>query len=663
MRPDASPGSAFVMQSFVPMGLLSLKATADLADVGADITVIEVNGLINAGMIPNDDAFYDHVAGAIVEDGDALVGLMTDADSLHHSLLIAEAVKRRSTQTLVCLGGPASSPISRTILEACPSVDLVVRGEGELAFVDLIRSVRRGRRHPDVQGLTWRAEDRIIENAGRALIDDLDKLPIPAFDAYDVASGSPLYLDVGRGCPFECRFCSTSPFWRRKFRMKSIARIVEEMTLLRDRYGRRHVNLSHDIFTCDREWTRRFCERLVAEGIAMTWTCSTRTDIVDAELLDEMARAGCVEIYYGIESGAPELQRRIQKNLDIDRALDIVRSTVDAGIHPITGFIVGYPMETRHTLEQTLKRFFEFLREGRYRAHLFPLCPYHESPMYHEYRDTAVEPAESYDLTLTAAARARGDCLKATHPVMLASTYRYHVPEVPANLISACEELSAQLVVLKAIWPVVLSHYESVLDWYVQWVCWIEKKNTERNRDKRRLHQGDAADLLQFVVEEAEQRRFEDAALMDLIRYERLKLGASTLTRRQPRTSESSQPITADDIVVVGCDYLADEFHHDIRSLLAGSRRAARDGLQDQWVVVVRECEGDLKTLQTSAFGKAVLDLATQPRRVIELLDDIIGSTNASCDQHELVAEGLHLIDQLLAQGLLERVVSHEEVV
>src|SRR4026207_1995330 len=107
---------------------------------------------------------------------------------------------------------------------------------------------------------------------------------------------------------------------------------------------------------------------------------------------------------------------------------------------------------------------------------------------------------------------------------------------------------------------------------------------------------------------------------------------AVALARLQPRTSWSSQPITADDIVVVGCDYLADEFHHDIRSLLAGSRRAARDALQDQCVVVGRECEGNLKTLQASAFGKAVLDLATQPRRVIELLDDIIGSTNASCD-------------------------------
>jgi radical SAM superfamily enzyme YgiQ (UPF0313 family) len=113
----------------------------------------------------------------------------------------------------------------------------------------------------------------------------------------------------------------------------------------------------------------------------MTWTCSTRTDLIDPRLIDKMAAAGCVEIYYGIESGSQAFQGEIRKNLDLDWATAIVRSTAAAGIRPITGFIVGHPLETLETFNDTLDKFFTFLHSGGYKAHLFTLCPYHESPV------------------------------------------------------------------------------------------------------------------------------------------------------------------------------------------------------------------------------------------------------------------------------------------
>src|SRR5207253_2396087 len=161
------------------------------------------------------------------------------------------------------------------------------------------------------------------------------------------------------------------PFWKRRYRMKSTERILEEMRLVRERYGRRHLNFSHDIFTCDRSWTLSFCERLTAARLGMTWTCSTRTDVIDPELLAATAQAGCVEIYYGIESGSQEGQKRINKDLDLGWSREIVRSTVAVGIRPVTGFIVGHPTETAESLEETLDRFFDFLQVGNFRAHLF----------------------------------------------------------------------------------------------------------------------------------------------------------------------------------------------------------------------------------------------------------------------------------------------------
>src|SRR5258708_11651127 len=132
---DAPPGSRPPMQSFVPVGLLSLKAAADRARVEAEVRVTEVNGLINARRIHNDEHFYDNIVDAILEDGDGLVGLITDADSLPHTVLTALHVKQRSPQTLICLGGTAASPLVELLLTLFPFLDFLTRGEPERTFV------------------------------------------------------------------------------------------------------------------------------------------------------------------------------------------------------------------------------------------------------------------------------------------------------------------------------------------------------------------------------------------------------------------------------------------------------------------------------------------------------------------------------------------------
>ncbi|MEU3255734.1 radical SAM protein [Streptomyces sp. NPDC006997] len=357
MTLDYEPGDPLPMQSFVPTGLLCLKAHADAAGVEADIRVTELNGLINSGFIANDDLFYERLTDTVLQPDDGMVGLMTDADSLHHTVTMARLIKERSPQTLVCLGGPASSPIAELMLERFPFIDMVVRGEGELTFTEMLRSLAKELPPDQVKGLTWRADGRIVRNPDRQVMPDLDTLPMPSFEAYGMDPDAPIYLDVGRGCPFKCHFCATAPFWNRRFRMKSIDRIVEEIRLLRDRYHRDHVGFAHDIFTTNREWTLQFCKRLTEESLGTTWACSTRTDIVDREMLDAMAAAGCVEIYYGIETGSQDMQKTLRKSLDLERSRDIVAATAAAGIRPVTGFIVGYPMETRETFNETLSLF------------------------------------------------------------------------------------------------------------------------------------------------------------------------------------------------------------------------------------------------------------------------------------------------------------------
>jgi radical SAM superfamily enzyme YgiQ (UPF0313 family) len=647
------------MQAFVPMGLLSLKASADRAGLDAEIRVTEVNGLINAGAISNDDHFYNRLVDAILDPADALVGLMTDSDSLHHTIVISKLIKDRSPKTLVCLGGPSASPIGRPILETFPFVDFVVRGEGEITFVELIRSLlQRGHPHSGVLGLTWRDGNRVIENAECGLIDDLDELPIPAFEAYDMASGAPLYLDVGRGCPFECRFCGTAPFWKRKYRMKSIERILEEMTLVRDRYNYRRVNFSHDIMTYDREWTHRFCDQLIKANLGMTWTCSTRTDIIDPVLINKMAKAGCVEIYYGIETGSQTLQGQIGKNLNLDRSRTIVESTAAAGIHPITGFIVGYPMETFETLGETIANFFDYLQCGGFRAHIFTLCPYHESSIFLDYNQYATKLAEWYDLPLSPAEGALGEQLRIQHPIVFASTYRYTVPKIPARFIASTEELSAHLVVVKSIWPLLIPHYDSPLDWYLRWVDWIEAHNAKQRPGTRWPHQGDAGDLLMFFNKELNRLGLDGSDLADLVRYEQLKLNAVFLKPPEAALSKPRDGIDVNTVIERRCDYVTAPFRHDILALIAGQRSQEAEPSGERWIVCSKDAQGDLKTVQVPEVGKLILEVADKPLRVGDLFASVLPrDTGQRREGDQFLGAFINLIQQLITHGLLGEVV------
>lgn len=653
MPPEPAPGQRLPMQVFVPVGLLSLKAYADRAlGSRADIAVHELNTLIAEGAISNDRDFHDQLAAAVLGPGADVVGLMTDADSLHHTVLIADRIRARSPETSICIGGPTTSPMPRLFLERFPQFDLLIRGEGEATFAHLLETLQDGGDPGQVAGLSWRRGEEVVVNPERALIQDLDDLPIPAFEAYARTASAALYLDVGRGCPFKCRFCATAPFWNRRFRMKSAGRIIEEMQLLRDRWGRDHVNFSHDIFTANRRWTLEFCDAMEAASLGVTWSCSTRTDTIDEELLRRMAAVGCDEIYYGIESGSPAVQTRIDKNLDLAVSRRIVAETAAAGIRPVTGFIVGYPFETEETLNETLRTFFDFLEVGGYRAHLFTLCPFPEAPMFAEHADSIGGLAEYHDLPLSADAQAETSQLLDRHRDIFCSAFRFTAPDLEPGLVAASEEISPHLVLLRRIWPQILRHYETPLDWYRRWVAWIAQENLRRRRGGRLAHQGDVTDLLRFLGTEVRRLRIEGTSVASLIRYETIKHAAAGYLPPGRETASPPRPLGPNAMVVRTCSYLAAPFQHDLRTLLAGREPANDPGrlAEPSWVVFAKTQDGELHTLHTPPTARRLFELADRPRPLAELIDEVLLQP-ARADDSQRVIVG-QFLDQLIACNL-----------
>ncbi|BBB96533.1 MULTISPECIES: B12-binding domain-containing radical SAM protein [Bradyrhizobium] len=642
---DATPGSRLTMQAFVPVGLLSLKAACDAENANWRVNVNELNTLINAGAIPNDDDFYDNIAQTILHRGTDVVGLMTDADSLHHTVAIAKRVKARAPRSIVGLGGPAVTPTARRLLERYDALDFVVRNEGEETFPEFLAALEAGRTRDDIQGLTWRDGATIRHAADRKVMEDLDRLPIPDFDAYDQTAHAALYLDVGRGCPFKCAFCATAPFWERRYRMKSIPRILDEMRLLRDRWGRRHFNYSHDIFTCDNKWTHKFCEAMKAAKLGVTWTCSTRTDVIDPELLEHMAEAGCVEIYYGIETGSQEMQHTICKGLDLNWSREIVRATAACGIRPVTGFIVGYPQETQKTFSDTIARFFDFLEVGGFRAHIFTLCPFPGAPMFESAKAGIDRRADYLDLPLQPTVREEADELSMGDRSLFASHYRFATPNVVPDYISAAEEISSHMVLLKRIWPRLLPYYDEPATLFRHWTSWIGTRNGERRW--RASHHGDAGDLIDFISAELALLGIEDEPLRNLVRYEAAKLAAAALPPDVPPDAEGLPP----GMLGQGRPFLIVPFATDIGRLVGGKPPAANDIELPQWVVFAREPAGTVNTHVVSDAARRVLERARTPRSREELVR--IALNDSASPHSDAFDRGLATVQALTSSNLL----------
>jgi hypothetical protein len=197
-------------------------------------------------------------------------------------------------------------------------------------------------------------------------------------------------LEMGRGCPFACTFCSTNDFFRRKFRLRSPERILRDMRAIATTYGIREFGLVHDMFTVDRRRVEAFCDVMLASGEGFKWSCSARTDSVDEELLDCMRRSGCTSIFFGVEAGSERMQKIIDKGLDPRRSKEIIDAAEALGIHTTVSLIMGFPEETRDDLRQTVGIYLHSARCPKSTPQLNLLAPLAETPLYSKHRQELV---------------------------------------------------------------------------------------------------------------------------------------------------------------------------------------------------------------------------------------------------------------------------------
>jgi radical SAM superfamily enzyme YgiQ (UPF0313 family) len=333
-------------------------------------------------------SFLEFVCDEIAKQQFDVLGIGTICSSYPLSLRIAERVKLSHPGLPIVFGGPQASVVDVQTLETFDSVDYVLRGEADTSLPQLLDALAGGYSALEgVAGLTFRHYASIQRNPAPPLIE-LDELPLPAYDldpyTRDRRSVS---LELGRGCPFACTFCSTNDFFRRNFRLKSTKKLLEEMEYLEQTYGIRHFDLVHDMYTVNRRKVVEFCEALIAAGHDFKWGCSARTDCVDERLLGLMADAGCSGIFFGIETGSARLQQVIKKKLDLDEATAHIAAADRHAISTAVALIIGFPDETREDLRDSIHYYIEASRFDHAKPQMSLLAPLAETPIETEYRD------------------------------------------------------------------------------------------------------------------------------------------------------------------------------------------------------------------------------------------------------------------------------------
>lgn len=293
-----------------------------------------------------------------------IVGITVMTATAAPSNLIARLVKEVDSSAVVVMGGVHAEILPEECLSN-QGVDTVVRGDGEVTFYRLCEAIFNGGSYKHIPGISFRdienGKFRIVHNPPAEAIKDLNQLPIPAYHLvpmhrYYPAVGAyrklpAINMLMTRGCVGRCSFCNSAKTY---LRTRNAELVVEEIINLKKRYGIREIQFYDDSFTITRRNVLKFCKLMKKKKVGMSWAVFARVDFIDQEMVRMMKEAGCHQIMLGVESGDPEILKKMGKPIQLkqtERAVGIVR---DAGIEIRCAFVYGCEGETIVSIQKTL---------------------------------------------------------------------------------------------------------------------------------------------------------------------------------------------------------------------------------------------------------------------------------------------------------------------
>ena len=356
----------------IPMGLFYIGAVA--IERGFDVKIINLAGDNPAG----DKTPFDYLKNLIIKEKPDILGFSVLSATRFSAMEAAEAAKKIDPDIKTIFGGPEATFLVKHLFEACPALDYIIKGEGEISFLKLadhinatkyslnlnpkVKPLQHDKKisgyksgfndkiiYPDhIKGLAYRKDGKIIETENEKQIENLDLLPNPGkyFDFN--------HISLSRGCPGNCRFCGSPAFWgRSKVRFHSPKWFVDEIESLVKK-GITHFFVSDDTFTMDKKRVIEVCKTIISRRLEITWVAISRVDFIDEKILFYMRKAGCTQISFGVESGSAAIRKTLGKPVKKERIIRTFRMTASHGILPRAYFIYGSPGENDKTIQKSI---------------------------------------------------------------------------------------------------------------------------------------------------------------------------------------------------------------------------------------------------------------------------------------------------------------------
>jgi len=294
-----------------------------------------------------------------------LIGITCPTPVYYIVKQMCNELKEKDSTVIIVLGGPHPTALPRETIEDIKT-DVVVIGEGEETFIELVDHINNNRKLNTIKGIAFRDNSDIIVNNRRELINDLDLLPFPAKDLLPlhkyylpptkrIRSERATNMITSRGCPFACTFCMARTIWKRQSRLRSIENVLAEIKENIDNYNLTEFSFHDELFTFKKSRVIEFCQGVINKGMDITWVCQARAGTVDTEMLKYMKMAGCGKIAFGFESGNQHMLNLMNKKETLKNAVESAYLCKKAGIEVEGAFILGYPGETIQSLEDTIR--------------------------------------------------------------------------------------------------------------------------------------------------------------------------------------------------------------------------------------------------------------------------------------------------------------------
>ena len=332
---------------FPPLGLAYMAAV--LEQNGFEIKVFDcpIYGIDHEKLKAELSVFQPTIVG---------VGAMTQ--TFESALKTAFAAKEACPDAKVVMGGPHATFQDKEILSQEKVVDIIVRGEGEETLLELAKQPELQNIN-EIKGVTFRKDKQIVQTPTRPFIQNLDALPRPAYkqipiEKYRINGKRILPIISSRGCPFQCSFCVASEMFGRTFRARSPNNVLDEIEWLKNEFGAEGIQFQDDTLTFDKKRAIDICDGMIARKINLKWGCGTRADVTTKELLAKMHKAGCQEICFGVESGCQRIRDSLKKKVTTEQCVNAIKWAKEAGIFVTVSIILGYPGETKETLNESL---------------------------------------------------------------------------------------------------------------------------------------------------------------------------------------------------------------------------------------------------------------------------------------------------------------------